>query len=96
MSISGPLPPAIMDQLAAAAAASYVTQPGPPPGQQQQQQQQPQHQPPPRAPNLVDTAVQTDVTTVVQSKQARVTFLFDMLTFWLLCLSALLYKTFAD
>ncbi|XP_025091945.1 RE1-silencing transcription factor-like isoform X3 [Pomacea canaliculata] len=65
----GPLPPAIMDQLAAAAAASYVTQPGPPPGQQQQQQQQPQHQPPPRAPNLVDTAVQTDVTTVVQSKQ---------------------------
>ncbi|XP_025091950.1 transcriptional activator GLI3-like isoform X5 [Pomacea canaliculata] len=68
-SLQWPLPPAIMDQLAAAAAASYVTQPGPPPGQQQQQQQQPQHQPPPRAPNLVDTAVQTDVTTVVQSKQ---------------------------
>lgn len=58
----GPLPPAIMDQLAAAAAASYVAQPGP----QGQQQQQPQPQ---RPPNLVDTAVQTDVTTVVQSKQ---------------------------
>ncbi|KAL8584179.1 hypothetical protein ACOMHN_034865 [Nucella lapillus] len=76
----GPLPPAIMDQLAAAAAAQYVGQPvglHAPPGHQHppHPQAHPSHPPPsqpqqhlPRS-TVIDAAVQTDVTTVVQSKQ---------------------------
>ena len=77
--LTGPLPPGIMDQLAAAAAAQYVAQPaaahpGPQPTPQPQQPPpQPPSQPPQlqRAPNVIDAAVQTEVTTVVQSKQVR-------------------------
>ena len=76
--LPGPLPPAIMDQLAAAAAAQYVGQPGVvPPGPQATPQSQPPppHQPPQQhihRSNVIDAAVQTDVTTVVQSKQVGV------------------------
>ncbi|XP_076437796.1 uncharacterized protein LOC143276982 isoform X2 [Babylonia areolata] len=74
----GPLPPAIMDQLAAAAAAQYVGQPvgGPLPGPPHHHQGHPPPPPPsqpqshlPRSGAAIDAAVQTDVTTVVQSKQ---------------------------
>ena len=78
--LTGPLPPGIMDQLAAAAAAQYVAQPtaahpGPQPTPQPQQPPpQPPSQPPQlqRAPNVIDAAVQTEVTTVVQSKQVGI------------------------
>ena len=77
-SLLGPLPPALMDQLAAAAAAQYVnvTQPVVPPGPQATPQAQ--HPPPPQpsqpqivrtSSGAIDAAVQTEVTTVVQSKQ---------------------------
>ena len=76
--LAGPLPPGIMDQLAAAAAAQYVAQPNVAhPGQQPTPQPQHPLPPPPsqqllhRGPNVIDAAVQTEVTTVVQSKQVR-------------------------
>ena len=83
---AGPLPPAIMDQLAAAA-AQYAAHPGShhvvlgssQPHLQPQPPQQLSSLPPQpphhhvhhiaHRPNVTDVAVQTDVTTIVQSKQ---------------------------
>ncbi|XP_076456904.1 uncharacterized protein LOC143291129 isoform X19 [Babylonia areolata] len=67
----GPLPPALMDQLAAAAAAQYVVPPGPQPTSAPQPPPPPPSQVQmPRTSAAVDASVQTDVSTVIQSKQS--------------------------